>query len=220
MRYVALLKRWVREHYCQSTYISHSRQECHNSKFGILSYRYWKRRLQITFDRYSVIKQFAKLAAGEQLCRRCTYTKLWHFKTFKSFPWKVTNFQLWHFCRKWTMYRKYFKNTDYNFGYLKHVGNYFMPFLPGFMWKSNYSMEVKRWKVWHDHDLVMTLRDLNLFILSSINLCRMIIIHKIIYYCVYCILYVIRKNLQNATISFFKSVRQHETSPLSPNGLS
>jgi len=25
--------------------------------------------------------QFAKLAAGEQLCRRCTYRKLQHFKT-------------------------------------------------------------------------------------------------------------------------------------------
>ena len=37
-----------------------------------------------TFNRYSVIMQFAKLAAGEQLCRRCTHRKLQHFKTFKS----------------------------------------------------------------------------------------------------------------------------------------
>ena len=29
-----------------------------------------------TFKRYSVIKLFAKLAAGEQLCRRCTHRKL------------------------------------------------------------------------------------------------------------------------------------------------
>ena len=29
-----------------------------------------------TFNRYSVIRQFAKLAAGEQLCRRCTHRKL------------------------------------------------------------------------------------------------------------------------------------------------
>ena len=29
-----------------------------------------------TFNRYSVITQFAKLAAGEQLCRRCTHKKL------------------------------------------------------------------------------------------------------------------------------------------------
>jgi hypothetical protein len=28
------------------------------------------------FNRYSVITQFAKLAAGEQLCRRCTHRKL------------------------------------------------------------------------------------------------------------------------------------------------
>jgi len=30
--------------------------------------------------------QFAKLAAGEQLCRRCTHRKLQHFKTFKISP--------------------------------------------------------------------------------------------------------------------------------------
>ena len=29
-----------------------------------------------TFNRYSVITQFAKLAAGQQLCRRCTHRKL------------------------------------------------------------------------------------------------------------------------------------------------
>ena len=29
-----------------------------------------------TFNRYSVVTQFAKLAAGEQLCRRCTHRKL------------------------------------------------------------------------------------------------------------------------------------------------
>jgi len=29
-----------------------------------------------TFNRYSVITQLAKLAAGEQLCRRCTHRKL------------------------------------------------------------------------------------------------------------------------------------------------
>jgi hypothetical protein len=29
-----------------------------------------------SFNRYSVITQFAKLAAGEQLCRRCTHRKL------------------------------------------------------------------------------------------------------------------------------------------------
>jgi len=30
------------------------------------------------------IKQFAQLAAGEQLCRRCTHTKSQQFKTFKG----------------------------------------------------------------------------------------------------------------------------------------
>ena len=29
-----------------------------------------------TFNRYSVITQFVKLAAGEQLCRRCTHRKI------------------------------------------------------------------------------------------------------------------------------------------------
>ena len=29
-----------------------------------------------TFNRYSAITQFAKLAAGERLCRRCTHRKL------------------------------------------------------------------------------------------------------------------------------------------------
>ena len=45
-----------------------------------------------TFIRYSVITQFAKLAAGEQTCRRCTHRKLYHFKIFKNFSWKITNF--------------------------------------------------------------------------------------------------------------------------------
>jgi len=53
-----------------------------------------------TFNRHSIITQFAKLAAVEQLCRRCTHRKLQHFKTFKRFSWKITNFELWHCCRK------------------------------------------------------------------------------------------------------------------------
>jgi len=51
-----------------------------------------------------VITQFAKLAAGEQLCRPCTHRKLQHFETFKSFSWTITNFDLWHCCRKWAIY--------------------------------------------------------------------------------------------------------------------
>ena len=47
-----------------------------------------------TLNRYSVITQFAKLAAGEQLCRCFTHRKLRHFKTFKSFSWKITHFEL------------------------------------------------------------------------------------------------------------------------------
>jgi hypothetical protein len=50
-----------------------------------------------TFNKYSVITQFAKLAAGEQLCLHCANRKLQHCKTFKSF-WKITGFELWHCC--------------------------------------------------------------------------------------------------------------------------
>ena len=57
-----------------------------------------------TFNRYSVITQFAKLAAGEQLCRGCTRRKVWHFKNFKRFSWKITNFELWRCCRKWAIW--------------------------------------------------------------------------------------------------------------------
>ena len=62
-----------------------------------------------TFNRYSVIRQFATLAAGEQLCRRCTHRKLQHFKTFKSFFWQITNFEFWHCCRKWAVYIMHIK---------------------------------------------------------------------------------------------------------------
>jgi hypothetical protein len=44
---------------------------------------------------YSFITQFAKLAAGEQLCRRGTHGKLQHFKTFKILSWKIPHFELW-----------------------------------------------------------------------------------------------------------------------------
>jgi hypothetical protein len=54
-----------------------------------------------TFNRYCVMTQFAKLAAGEQLCRRCPHRKLLHFKTFKSFSWKITHFELWHLSHLW-----------------------------------------------------------------------------------------------------------------------
>jgi len=59
---------------CQRN-MTHLRQECHNSKFGIMSYWYRKKRVR-TFNRCSVIMQFAELAAGEQLCHRCTCRKL------------------------------------------------------------------------------------------------------------------------------------------------
>ena len=58
-----------------------------------------------TFNRYSVITEFAKLAAGEQLCCPCTHRKLHHFKTFKIFSWKIINFELSHSCRKWATNR-------------------------------------------------------------------------------------------------------------------
>jgi len=52
-----------------------------------------------TFNRYRIITQFAKLATGEQFCRRCTHRKLQHFKTFKSFSWK--NHRFWVVTLLW-----------------------------------------------------------------------------------------------------------------------
>ena len=51
-----------------------------------------------TLNRYSVITQFVKLAAGEHLCRHCPQGKVQHFKIFKLFSWKITNFEFWHCC--------------------------------------------------------------------------------------------------------------------------
>ena len=56
-----------------------------------------------TYKRYSVITQFVKLAAGEQLCCCCTHRKFQHFKTFKSLSWKITDFELRHCCYKWAI---------------------------------------------------------------------------------------------------------------------
>jgi hypothetical protein len=64
-----------------------------------------------TFNRLIFITRFAKLAPGEHLCRRCTHRKLWHFKTFKSFSWKVTNFELWHCCSNCAIYMYIYTNT-------------------------------------------------------------------------------------------------------------
>jgi len=51
--------------------IAHLRQECHNSKIWHIRVIGTERNVcRCTFNRYSVITQFAKLAAGEQLCRR------------------------------------------------------------------------------------------------------------------------------------------------------
>jgi hypothetical protein len=58
-----------------------------------------------TFNRYSAITEFAKLAAGEQLYRRCTHRKLQHFQTLlKVSPEKkITHFDMWPCCGKWAM---------------------------------------------------------------------------------------------------------------------
>jgi hypothetical protein len=75
---------------------------------AFLSYWYKKKHLQVQCNIYSVITQFAKPAAGEQLCRRCTHRKVEHYKTFKSFSWKITNFELWYSCRKWAIWLSIF----------------------------------------------------------------------------------------------------------------
>ena len=85
--------------------IARLRQECHNSKI----WHFWvigieRNVCRCTFNRYSVITQFVKLATGKQSCRCCTHRKLWHFKPFKRFSWKITHFELWHCCRKWEIW--------------------------------------------------------------------------------------------------------------------
>ena len=80
------------------------RQECHNSKFGIFWVIGIERNVcRCTFNRCSVITQFAKLAAWEQFCRRCIRRRVQRFKTFQHFSWKITNFELWHCCHKWAI---------------------------------------------------------------------------------------------------------------------
>jgi hypothetical protein len=62
--------------YSEKKYIAHLRQEGYNSKFGIFLVIVVERNVcRCTFNRYSVITQFAKLAVGEQLCRRYTHRK-------------------------------------------------------------------------------------------------------------------------------------------------
>jgi len=64
--------------------VAHLRQECHNSKFAIFELLVQKETFtDALLNRHSVMTQFTKLAAGGQLCLRCTYRKLEHFKTFK-----------------------------------------------------------------------------------------------------------------------------------------
>jgi hypothetical protein len=59
------------------SHIAHLPKECHNSKFGIFELLVKKETFaDALFNSCSVITQFAKLAAGEQLCRRCTHRKL------------------------------------------------------------------------------------------------------------------------------------------------
>ena len=49
-----------------------------------------------TFKGQSVMTQFAKLAAGEQLCLRCTHSEVQLFKTFKSFSRKMSANERYH----------------------------------------------------------------------------------------------------------------------------
>jgi hypothetical protein len=51
-----------------------------------LNYIYRKKRLHKHFEQYSVITQFAKLAAGEQFCRRCSHRNYSTSKPLKVPP--------------------------------------------------------------------------------------------------------------------------------------
>jgi hypothetical protein len=76
---------------------------------------------RFTFNRYSVITHFAILAAGEQLCFRCTHRKLQRSKTFTIFSWKITDFDLWHCCRK-RVVRPLLLVTDSIFLFIPYCG--------------------------------------------------------------------------------------------------
>ena len=66
-------------------HIARLQQECHNSKFGtFLIIGTGKNVCRCTFNRYSGITQFAKLAARQQFCRRCTHRKSCISKNLKS----------------------------------------------------------------------------------------------------------------------------------------
>ena len=54
-----------------------------------LSYIYRKKRLQMHFERYSGITQYAKLAAEEQFCRRCSHRNYSTSKPLKVPPEKI-----------------------------------------------------------------------------------------------------------------------------------
>jgi hypothetical protein len=64
---------------------------CDNSattqNLACLSYWYRTKRLQMhSLNKYSFVTQFAKLAAGEQLCRRCTHRKYSTLERLKVSP--------------------------------------------------------------------------------------------------------------------------------------
>ena len=67
--------------YCHSIWICLVSYKIHNGDGTPKDWHFWvigieRNVWRCTFNRYSVITQFAKLAAGEQLCRRCTHRKL------------------------------------------------------------------------------------------------------------------------------------------------
>ena len=118
-------------------HIAHLRQECQKLKF----WHFWvigieRNFSRCTFNRYSVITQFAKLTAGEQLWCRCAHRKLQPFKTFKNFSWKITDFELWNCCRKWAIpifypWRERVTRcvTNRNYAFRSEF-----PFFPGVAW--------------------------------------------------------------------------------------
>ena len=54
-----------------------------------LSYWYRKKRLQVHFEQYSVVTQYAKLAAGEHFCRLCSHRNYSTSKLLKVPPEKL-----------------------------------------------------------------------------------------------------------------------------------
>jgi len=96
-----------------------------------------------TFNRFSVITQFAKLAAGEQMCRRRTHRSYSTSKTLNVSPKKSQIFRCDTCCRKWAVCVRNMDHADFKMEFLDLLG-YFR-----FMWPCIINVGEERTNGWH-----------------------------------------------------------------------